>query len=48
VLKYYTKELLAILVVLLLGLFILFNASWDNEHGLRITPTIKAEIKKEL
>jgi hypothetical protein len=47
-LRYYTKEMLALLVIILLGLFIIFNVSWDSENGLRIAPTIKAEIKKEI
>jgi len=46
VLRYYTKEFLTILVAILLGLFILFNVSWNKSDGLQIKPSIKVEVTK--
>ena len=46
VLRYYTKEFLFILLIVFIGLFILFNVSWDKEHGLEVKPGIKIEVKK--
>lgn len=48
ILKFYTKEFLLIIIIVLIGLWILFNLSWDSEHGIQIKPGIKAEINKSI
>jgi len=46
ILCYYTKELLAIILLTMICIFIIFNFSCDPEHGPSIKPSIKVEVTK--
>lgn len=44
--RYRSKELLALLAAILLGIILTMNISYDKKNGLQWRPAAKVEVKK--